>query len=73
MNPKMYRISKVKRQINFGKNYRINTRLNLKTKFIWAKEKHTIISEMSWNNVLWGSGSDSCVNDEFRRFSFKDI
>ena len=73
MNPKMDRISKVKQQINFGKNYRINTRLNLKTKFIWAKEKHTIISEMSWSTVLWGSGSDSCVNDDFRRFSFKDI
>ena len=34
MNSKIHRISKVKRQINFGKNYRIKTRLNLKVKFI---------------------------------------
>ena len=37
---------KIKWQINFGENYRINTRLNLKTRFIWAKKKDTIISEM---------------------------
>ena len=65
MNSKIHRISKVKRQINFGKNYRIKTRLNLKVKFIWAKNKHTRISEMSCSNVLWGAGSDSCVNDNF--------
>ena len=38
MNSKIQNISKVKRQINFGENYRINTRLNLKTRFIWAKK-----------------------------------
>ena len=34
MNSKRHRISKVKRQINFDENYRINPRLNLKTRFI---------------------------------------
>ena len=57
--------SKVKRQINFSENYRINTRLNLKTRFIWAKKNHTTISEMFWSSVLWGAGSNSCVNDNF--------
>ena len=44
MNTRIHKIPKVKRQINFGENYRINTRLNLKTRFISAKKKHTIIS-----------------------------
>ena len=65
MNSKIHRISKVKTQIKFGENYRINTRLNLKARFIWAKKKHATISEMSWSNILWGAGSDSCVNNNF--------
>ena len=65
MNSKTHKISKVKRKINFGENYRINARLNLKTRFIPAKKKHTIISEMLCSNVLWDAGSDSCVNDNF--------
>ena len=65
MNSKIHRISKVKKQINVGENYRIKMRLNLKIRFIWAKKKHTIISEMSWGNVFWGAGSDFCVNDNF--------
>ena len=52
MNSKTHKISKVKSQINFGENYRINARLNLKTRFIPAKKKHTIISEMLCSNVL---------------------
>ena len=34
MNFKIHRISKSERQMNFGENYRINTRLNLKTRLI---------------------------------------
>ena len=34
MNFKTHRISKSERQMNFGENYRINTRLNLKTRLI---------------------------------------
>ena len=71
----MHTILKVKRQINFGKNCRIKTRLNLKTMFAWARKNHTIISKISWSNVLWGAGSDSSVNDNFPGsfFEFKDI
>ena len=63
MNSKIHRILKVNKQINFGENYWINTKFNLKTKFIWGKKKHAIISGMSWHNVLWGACWDSCVND----------
>ena len=40
---------------------RINTMLNLKTRFIWEKIKHGIINEMSWCNVLRRTSSDYCV------------
>ena len=65
MNFKIYRISKVIRQINFGKNYQINTRVNLKTRYIWEKKKHTILREMYWSYVLGRAGSNFCVNDNF--------
>ena len=50
--------------------------LNLKTRFIWEKKKHTIISEMSWCNVLRRAGSDFCVNNfpgTFVDFRFKEL
>ena len=65
MNFKIHRISKSERQMNFGENYRINTRLNLKTRLIWDKKNYTIIREMSWCNVLWRAGSEVCENDNF--------
>ena len=34
--------------MNFSENLSMNTKLNLKTRLIWEKEKHTIISQMSW-------------------------
>ena len=37
--------------------------LNLKTRFILEKKKNTIISEMSWSNILRRAGSDYYVND----------
>ena len=37
--------------------------LNLKTMFTLEKKKHTIISEMSWCNVLQKPGSNYCVNN----------
>ena len=37
--------------------------LNSKTRFIWEKTKHTIISEMYWSNILRKAGSDYYVND----------
>ena len=48
--------------------------LNLKTRFIWDKKKHTITSEMSCCNVLWKAGSGYYVNDfpgSFVDFCFK--
>ena len=48
--------------------------LNLKAMFICEKKKHTIISEMSWCNVLRRAGSDCCVNNfpvTFVDFCFK--
>ena len=38
---------KVERKINCGENYSINNRLSVKTKLVWEKEKHRIISQMS--------------------------
>ena len=32
---------------------------------MWNVLEHAIISEMSWSNVLWEAGSDSCVNGSF--------
>ena len=37
--------------------------LNLKTRYIWEKKKHTIISEMFWCNILQKAGPDYDVND----------
>ena len=48
--------------------------LNAKTRFIWEKAKHAIISEMSWRNILGREGSDYYVNDfadTFVGFRFK--
>ena len=48
--------------------------LNLKTKFILDKKKYTVISEMSWCNILRRAGSDYYVNDfpgTFADFHFK--
>ena len=56
---------KVTRQINYDENYRINTTFNLKTRFIWEKNKHAIVSEMPWGKVLRKAGSDFCVNYNF--------
>ena len=36
--------------------------LNLKTRFILEKKKHTMISEISWCNILRTAGSDYYVN-----------
>ena len=44
-------------------NSKIHTVLRVKKQINFGE--HTIISEMSWSNVLWGAGSDSCVNDNF--------
>ena len=53
----------------------MNTRLNLKTRFIWEKKKHTIISELPWCNVLRRAILDFCgtINfpDNFVGFRFK--
>ena len=46
-----------------AKNYRNNTMLNLKTRHIWEKKKHKIISEMFWCNILQKEGPDYDVND----------
>ena len=37
--------------------------LNLKTRFILDKKKHTVISEMFWCNILRRAGSDYYVNN----------
>ena len=48
--------------------------LHLRSRFIYMKKNHTIISEMSWCNVLRTAGSDYCVNNVpgiFVDFRFK--
>ena len=38
--------------------------VKFKSRFIWEK-KDTIISELSWCNVLWRAGSNYYANDNF--------
>ena len=47
MNFKYTEYRKVGRKINYDKNYSINSRLNIKTKRVSEKERHTIKSQMS--------------------------
>ena len=63
--PRYTEYQRVKRSINCGENYSINTRLNLKARFVWEKKKNTRISEISWLNVLWRTGSDFFPTDIF--------
>ena len=48
--------------MNYSENYLINTKLNLKTRFVQEKRKHVIISEMS------GSALDICPYDTISIF-----
>ena len=65
VNSRYAEYQKVEKVNNCYKNYWNKTMLKLKTKFIWEKKKHSIISEMSWCNVLQRAGSDYCVYDYF--------
>ena len=66
MNSKMRRVSKGQKVNTLcGENYLINTRLNLKTKFVSEKKKNTIRSEMSWSNILQRTGLDFCATNNF--------
>ena len=49
MNFKIHRILK---DIKVNKlRKKIYIRLNLRTRFVWKKEKHTLIRQMSWSTL----------------------
>ena len=49
MNFKIHRILK---DIKVNKlRQKIYIRLNLKTRFVWKEEKHTVIRQMSWSTL----------------------
>ena len=48
-----------------AENYAINTRLDLKITFVWEKKNNIIMNEITWRNILWKTGLDFCVTDNF--------
>ena len=65
--PRYTRYQKVKRYINCGKNYSINTRLNFKTRFVSEQKENATTSEMSWCNVFQRTGSNFWTTGNFPR------
>ena len=63
MNFKIHRISKDGKVINCDENYSVNIRLNLKTRFVWDKEKHTISQMFSvgLTPICWSMSVKSSI------------
>ena len=66
MSAKIHKLSKGEKVNKLGGNYSISTRLNLKTRCISEKKKNTIVSEMSWCNILQRTGSYFCATNNFQ-------